>query len=438
MSRLVVSYNDLDDVIKSAKKTAIMLEEYAETLESEVSNKLRNYSGEWTNNIDEADDLIHEKLKQLRQKEDDFQTLAYNMGTFKNSCMIADNNVKVAIESLSGNFKNTYGMKENIFTNFFTYVGTEITNSNALTRFLKSKHDNIEFDLPDITEEIKNWYKEGKYLDNDLVRATIKMGDNVVDFIKDQYENARDNIKDGIADGIEEAKAFIPRHVSNNLALDFYDFISLPLFAISQDRINKNYEKNTEYFKENSSDLLVQGEDGKNYIEHQEKKELFGNLDFGLSDINSSGCGIIATYNALVNLNSSVSDNLFPDLIKYYEKKGIAAKGFLGNNPNAIKQYFDENGYKTKMITSTSESDFNQLGEDYEAIIVTIYNDRYDITEQAHTVAITKYDRQYYSHNLDDIVNGEPSFYESITNNNKNERRKIISAIGISKEQKDE
>lgn len=437
MSKLVVSYDDLDDAIKSAKKTAILLEEYAETLENEVGRNLKTYSGERTNNIEEADYLIQEKLVELRQKEIDFQTLSYNLDTFKTNCRIADNNVKVAIESLSGNFRNTYGIKENIFTNFFCYVGTEITNSNALTRFLKSQHNNMEFDVPDLIEEIKDWYKQGKYLDNDLLWETRKAGDKIKDFIKGQYEGARESIKEGINKGIEEAKAFIPHHVSNDIALNFYDFISMPLFAISQDKSNENYKKNTEYFKENSDKLLVKGKDGKNYIEYQGKK-LFSNLEFGLSDIHLAGCGVLATYNALTSMNSSVSDNLLPDLIRYYEKKGIAAKGFLGNNPNAIQQYFNENGYKTRLITTTNERDFNQLGEDYDSIIVTIYNDRDDITEKAHTVAITKYEGQYYSHNLDNKVRRSSSLYESLTYNKEKGNRKIISAIGISKEPKDE
>lgn len=438
MSKLVVSYDDLDDAIKSAKKTAILLEEYAETLENEVGRNLKTYSGERTNNIEEADHLIQEKLVELRQKEIDFQTLSYNLDTFKTNCRIADNNVKVAIESLSGNFRNTYGIKENIFTNFFCYVGTEITNSNALTRFLKSQHNNMEFAVPDLIEEIKNWYKQEKYLGNDLLWETRKAGDKIKDFIKDQYEGARESIKEGINKGIEEAKAFIPHHVSNDIALNFYDFISMPLFAISQDKSNENYKKNTEYFKENSDKLLVKGKDGKSYIEYQEKKELFSNLNFGWTDVNLAGCGIIATYNAIIGMNSSVSDNLFPDLIKYYERKGIAAKGFLGNNPNAIQQYFNENGYKTKVITTASPNDFNQLGKDYDAIIVTIYNNGDDITEQAHTVAITKYEGKYYSHNLDDIASESLSSHESLTNDNTSGNRKIISAIGISKEPKDE
>ncbi|ROR31430.1 HNH/endonuclease VII toxin of polymorphic toxin system [Mobilisporobacter senegalensis] len=175
MSTLVVSYHDLEDAAKDARKAAALLEEYGETIEEKICKKLKEYSGSWTSNIDVADQLMRDKLVQLRQKQEDFETLASNIETFKNNCVTADNNVKVAIESLSGDFKNTYGIKENIVTKWFNYIGTEIGNSSALGRYLKDIGNTIEVAVTDGIENIKDWYKYegGKYIIDDIVTVAL-------------------------------------------------------------------------------------------------------------------------------------------------------------------------------------------------------------------------------------------------------------------------
>jgi uncharacterized protein YdiU (UPF0061 family) len=156
MSTLVVSYNDLEDASKDAKKAAALIEEYADAIDEKICKKLKEYSGSWTSNMDEADQLMKEKLEQLRQKQLDFETLASNIETFKNNCITADNNVKAAIESLSGDFKNTYGIKENIVTKWFSYIGTDIANSSALGRYLKDIGNTIDVAVTDGIEKIKD------------------------------------------------------------------------------------------------------------------------------------------------------------------------------------------------------------------------------------------------------------------------------------------
>ncbi|ROR30538.1 hypothetical protein EDD66_102190 [Mobilisporobacter senegalensis] len=118
---------------------------------------------------------MRDKLVQLRQKQTDFETLAANIEIFKNSCVTADNNVKTAIESLSGDFKNTYGIKENIVTKWFNYIGTEIGNSSALGRYLKDIGDTIEVAVTDGIENIKDWYKYegGKYIIDDVLTVAL-------------------------------------------------------------------------------------------------------------------------------------------------------------------------------------------------------------------------------------------------------------------------
>ncbi|ROR31781.1 hypothetical protein EDD66_101399 [Mobilisporobacter senegalensis] len=175
MSTLAVSYHDLEDAAKNARKAAALLEEYGETIEEKICKKLKEYSGSWTSNIDVADQLMRDKLVQLRKKQEDFETLAANIETFKNNCVTADNNVKATIESLSGDFKNTYGIKENIVTKWFNYIGTEISNGGALGRYLKDIGNTIEVAVTDGIENIKDWYKYegGKYIIDDILTVAL-------------------------------------------------------------------------------------------------------------------------------------------------------------------------------------------------------------------------------------------------------------------------
>ncbi|ROR31748.1 hypothetical protein EDD66_101366 [Mobilisporobacter senegalensis] len=175
MSTLVVAYHDLEDAAKDARKAAALLEEYGGAIEEEICKKLKEYSGSWTSNIDVADQLMRDKLVQLRQKQVDFETLAANIEIFKNNCVTADHNVRAAIESLSGDFKNTYGIKENIVTKWFNYIGTEIGNGSALGRYLKEIGNTIEVAVTDGIENIKDWYKYegGKYIIDDIVTVAL-------------------------------------------------------------------------------------------------------------------------------------------------------------------------------------------------------------------------------------------------------------------------
>ncbi|ROR31776.1 hypothetical protein EDD66_101394 [Mobilisporobacter senegalensis] len=175
MSTLVVSYKDLEDMVKNAGKAAALLEEYADTIEDKVCRKLKEYSGNWTSNIDMADQLMKGKVERLRQKKEDFETLASNIETFKNNCKTADNNVKSAIQSLSGDFKNTYGIKENVVTKWFNYIGTDLVNSNALGRYLKDITNSVNINTRHAAEVIKDWYKydDGKYI-VDLLELYMK------------------------------------------------------------------------------------------------------------------------------------------------------------------------------------------------------------------------------------------------------------------------
>ena len=51
-------------------------------------------------------------------------------------------------------------------------------------------------------------------------------------------------------------------------------------------------------------------------------------------------------------------------------------------------------------MSSYKEEDFDKIGYETDASIVLIYNDRDDILDSIHYMAITKKDGKFYFHNL--------------------------------------
>ena len=51
-------------------------------------------------------------------------------------------------------------------------------------------------------------------------------------------------------------------------------------------------------------------------------------------------------------------------------------------------------------MSSTKVEDFDKIGEETEASVVLVYNDRDDIFDSIHYMAITKTDGKFYFHNL--------------------------------------
>ena len=86
-------------------------------------------------------------------------------------------------------------------------------------------------------------------------------------------------------------------------------------------------------------------------------------------------------------------------------------------------------------MSSYKEEDFDKIGYENDASIVLIYNDRDDILDSIHYMAITKKDGKFYFHNL---INsgGIPSNigYNSIlkgVGKINNEKSKGIFLVGV-------
>ena len=100
---------------------------------------------------------------------------------------------------------------------------------------------------------------------------------------------------------------------------------------------------------------------GNGYIYNQNTDE-FSNKRFGNSTVSFSGCGAIATYNALLTLGCRPD---LDEIIQYYEQSGSLLFGGVAGLPySAVADYFAEAGYNVAMCADpelfnycTSQSD---------------------------------------------------------------------------------
>ena len=212
----------------------------------------------------------------------------------------------------------------------------------------------------------------------------------------------------GIGDIAEYAKGFIPRKVDNETVLKSYDLMSA-MCPISSKTIESNAAWNAkELTQTDASGNNVYIPKAGSYIENQSE---WGNVKFGCSpnsDMSYSGCEIIATYNALSALGENTSADTMVNLISSYEKNGAALYGEFGVAPNAIERYMKNAGYQVQSTISLDQGKINEIGENSDVIIATVYNNKNDITGEIHTVCITKTQGgNYMAHNTGKKINGK-------------------------------
>lgn len=121
---------------------------------------------------------MRKKIEELRKKQIDFTTLSGNLDIFRENCKIADSNVAYVISTLTGDFKKTYGIKENVMTNFFVYAGVFLGNLTDFGRFIKDCCDAIEDVFTAAIDAVMDWYKYGggKY----IVEAVIEFVEGAI------------------------------------------------------------------------------------------------------------------------------------------------------------------------------------------------------------------------------------------------------------------
>ncbi len=189
--------------------------------------------------------------------------------------------------------------------------------------------------------------------------------------------------------------SLIPRYVSNHVLLAVYRFLAL--LGVPRFVRKKHYRQNLIRLEETDWSFWSLPEA---YIENQSE---WGNIRFGVGrrlSMSYAGCEIIATYNARKALGKPVSKQYMAELIGAYEARGAALWGAFGVTPTAIAAYFKKNAFALRTADGADEAAVEEIAGSHKVMIATAYNDKNDITEQIHTVCITKNrDGKFILHN---------------------------------------
>ena len=168
---------------------------------------------------------------------------------------------------------------------------------------------------------------------------------------------------------IRGGKAIVPQVVDNEVVFFAFHMMREHTNWISEEKIEENALENRNAFT-NGIRIITDN----SFIENQSE---WGDIQFGdgeNTNMRYSGCGIIATYNALVELGRKPTAETMVKLISEFERDGAAMNGEFGVAPSAVYDYFEREGYQVKMITSTDIDKINEIGEESEVIIATVYN----------------------------------------------------------------
>ena len=219
---------------------------------------------------------------------------------------------------------------------------------------------------------------------------------------------------------IAKLKAFLQNNISNEIVIDFLEILRV---YVKKD-FPSHLSQNRDAFKNHIAKIKA----NKGLIEDQGN---YGDMNYGVLPLSQNGCELIAIYNALYILTKK-EDIDFPLIIDMHEKDGILLNGLFGTSMRAIQEYFVKNGFKTH--SSSKNEDYEKIANESDVLILTMYNNRYDITAEIHTIAITKANGKYYVHN--NSCNPPSIGYNSITevlNKLNNGLAKDIFLIGINK-----
>lgn len=226
------------------------------------------------------------------------------------------------------------------------------------------------------------------------------------------------------AESFRKICALIPNRIDNATVVNVLDLMRKQQKAIKKD-FTAHLAKNEEAFKKHVSVITK----NKGFVEDQNS---YTDMAYGDATMQYSGCEIFATYNAIYSITGKAAMSL-AKMISEYEKDGMVLSGKFGTAPKAIKDFLDKHGYKTEM--TTNEADFDNFGKKFQSLILTMYNDKDDISKEVHTVNISKEGGKYLAHNVycNGVVVGPEASVMGLIGKMNGGRAKGISLIGVSK-----
>ena len=191
---------------------------------------------------------------------------------------------------------------------------------------------------------------------------------------------------------------FVPKYIPNSLVAGAMGLLSV---------LHRTSKKQSEANRVHNQEVLVEQVDTPQtkrffkpgtFIENQRQ---WADVRFGSAfTMAYGGCEIFAVYNALVALGRELTGADLAELIGQFERKGAVWAGRLGVAPMAAYKYFRKQGYRVQRLSCRKEKKINALGEQYDTIIVTAYNNGNDIFGRIHTVNISKDEEgRFWGHN---------------------------------------
>lgn len=253
---------------------------------------------------------------------------------------------------------------------------------------------------------------------------TKTLGAKAGDLLKEAAAGKAGDGANERAEAFKKICALIPNKIDNATVVNVLDLMRKQQKAVKKD-FSVHQAKNEEAFKKHAAVLTK----NRGFVEDQNS---YTDMAYGDATMQYSGCEIFATYNAIYSITGKPAMSL-AKMISEYEKDGMVLSGKFGTAPKAIKDFLDKHGFKTEM--TTDEADFDGLGKKFQSLILTMYNDRDDISKEVHTVNISKEDGKYIAHNVycnGKVVGPEATVKELIAKMNGG-RAKGISLIGVSK-----
>ena len=223
---------------------------------------------------------------------------------------------------------------------------------------------------------------------------------------------------------------------------DYVEQIQRPLNSLYINWINAQFEGNRK-LRDEASYLPVedmQEDYFKSQIRHyrtiiaRERKKEFPNhtlIHYCKKKIDMYEQFLNMLYNFVSRTDSAY------DKAEYY---GVMLSGEFGVSPLAIDEYFEKEGYDTIMLANDVSENLESLALASDVVILSVYNNKYSICDQVHTICVTKEKRAYCAHNVYHKENKEyakigpyKTIQEVVENLKDHHNSAVISAIGINK-----
>lgn len=164
------------------------------------------------------------------------------------------------------------------------------------------------------------------------------------------------------------------------------------------------------------------------YIEHQSALTDFAYGRKHNADYNS--CEIIAVYNTLKALGTECD---FPDLITYFEQRGITCLGAFGTSPFSLIKYLRTLGcniiyynYKKWLQICSEKRLYHEFTDNHKVFIFMTYNNANSIRDMIHTMCVTKEDGYYKIHNDYEGSKDYPTLLEAVEGYRDGKSRMIL------------